>query len=156
MHGNWNKDGNSSNIIDKARKDADGDKEKPHSKPFDLFLYINKILSKILKYTGFNQGVADAFNKEQSALTDAEMLEAKKAFQTQLQEQLVQKSQASSTKNLTDGANFLAANAKKDGVITTESGLQYKIITTGDGAQPGASDTVTTHYSGTLIDGREF
>ena len=41
-------------------------------------------------------------------------------------------------------------------MITTESGLQYKIITTGDGKQPQATDTVITHYRGTLIDGREF
>ena len=46
--------------------------------------------------------------------------------------------------------------AKKEGVITTDSGLQYKILTTGDGKQPKDSDTVTTHYKGTLIDGREF
>ena len=46
--------------------------------------------------------------------------------------------------------------AKKPGVVTTESGLQYKIITSGEGAQPKDTDTVTTHYIGTLIDGREF
>ena len=59
-------------------------------------------------------------------------------------------------KNLTEGKAFLEENAKDPDVITTESGLQYKIITTGDGKQPKATDTVTTHYKGTLIDGREF
>ena len=54
------------------------------------------------------------------------------------------------------GAAFLAENAAKDGVITTESGLQYTIITEGEGLKPKASDTVTVHYRGTLLDGSEF
>ncbi len=56
----------------------------------------------------------------------------------------------------TAGAEFLANNAKQDGVQTTASGLQYKIITEGAGAKPSASDTVEVHYRGTLIDGTEF
>ena len=62
----------------------------------------------------------------------------------------------SSEANLAAGKAFLEENAKKPGVITTESGLQYKIISSGDGKQPKDTDTVTTHYRGTLIDGREF
>ncbi|MEM7697499.1 MAG: FKBP-type peptidyl-prolyl cis-trans isomerase, partial [Verrucomicrobiota bacterium] len=51
---------------------------------------------------------------------------------------------------------FLEDNAKKDGVTTTSSGLQYEVITEGDGAKPAATDTVTVHYHGTLIDGTVF
>ena len=54
------------------------------------------------------------------------------------------------------GEDFLAANKKKEGVKVTESGLQYKVIKSGDGATPTKSDTVVTHYRGTLIDGKEF
>ena len=54
------------------------------------------------------------------------------------------------------GAAFLAANAKKEGVITTASGLQYKIIKSGTGESPKLTDTVTVHYQGTLIDGTIF
>jgi len=54
------------------------------------------------------------------------------------------------------GAAYLAENAKKPGVTTTASGLQYKVITPGTGKKPTASDTVTVHYRGTLIDGAEF
>ena len=50
----------------------------------------------------------------------------------------------------------MAENAKKSGVTTTTSGLQYKIITPGDGSLPTAADTVQVHYRGTLIDGTEF
>ena len=54
------------------------------------------------------------------------------------------------------GAAFLAENAKKPGVTTTASGLQYKVITPGTGKKPTASDTVTVNYRGTLVDGAEF
>jgi len=109
-----------------------------------------------LNADAFARGALDVFNKTDLALDDGEMLNAKTEFQAQLREKLVQKIQSDASKNLKEGAAFLAENAKKEGVITTESGLQYKVITSGDGAQPKASDTVTTHYRGTLIDGREF
>lgn len=54
------------------------------------------------------------------------------------------------------GAEFLAANGKKEGVKTTDSGLQYKVIKAGTGAQPSEKDKVSVHYRGTLMDGKEF
>jgi FKBP-type peptidyl-prolyl cis-trans isomerase len=54
------------------------------------------------------------------------------------------------------GEEYLKANAEKDGVTVTESGLQYSVITEGDGAMPKAADQVTVHYRGTLLDGTEF
>jgi FKBP-type peptidyl-prolyl cis-trans isomerase len=54
------------------------------------------------------------------------------------------------------GKKFLEDNAKKAGVKTTSSGLQYKVITEGTGQKPQATETVTVHYRGTLIDGTEF
>jgi FKBP-type peptidyl-prolyl cis-trans isomerase len=58
--------------------------------------------------------------------------------------------------NQMKGATYLAENAKKEGVMVTESGLQYSVVTQGDGAKPAATDQVTVHYRGTLIDGTEF
>ena len=58
--------------------------------------------------------------------------------------------------NKMKGATYLEENAKKEGVIVTESGLQYSVVTEGDGAKPMATDQVTVHYRGTLIDGTEF
>jgi len=58
--------------------------------------------------------------------------------------------------NLAAGEVFLADNAKKPGVVTTATGLQYQIITEGTGASPSATDNVTVHYQGTTIDGKEF
>ncbi len=54
------------------------------------------------------------------------------------------------------GQAFLKENAKKEGVKTTPSGLQYKIVKEGTGRSPKATDTVVVHYRGTLIDGKEF
>jgi hypothetical protein len=59
-------------------------------------------------------------------------------------------------KNKELGEAFLSENKKKEGVITLDSGLQYKIIKTGEGNKPAASDTVVCHYRGTFIDGKEF
>lgn len=61
-----------------------------------------------------------------------------------------------SAKNKEEGAAYLADNAKKDGVSTTDTGLQYKVVEKGDGAQPTADDKVKVHYKGTLIDGTVF
>ncbi len=57
---------------------------------------------------------------------------------------------------LEEGEKFLAENAKKPNVITTPSGLQYEVLKEGSGKQPGATDQVTVHYTGKLLDGRVF
>lgn len=57
---------------------------------------------------------------------------------------------------MAEGEKFLAENAKKPGVVTLPSGLQYKVLKEGTGATPTRKSTVTTHYKGTLIDGTEF
>lgn len=59
-------------------------------------------------------------------------------------------------KNITEGKKFLEENAKRPGVVTLPSGLQYEILKEGNGPKPKATDTVTTHYHGTLIDGTVF
>lgn len=109
-----------------------------------------------LDIKALNRGIADAYTDKALALSDEDRLQSKTAFQTQLQEALANKQAEAAETNLAAGKAFLAENAKKPGVITTASGLQYKILTTGDGKQPKAADSVTTHYKGTLIDGREF
>jgi len=103
-----------------------------------------------------NQGISDAYTGTELALSEEDRTQAKTTFQTQIRETMMKEQAIVGDKNLAEGKAFLEANAKKPGVITTESGLQYKIITSGDGKQPTASDTVSTHYKGTLIDGREF
>ncbi len=71
-------------------------------------------------------------------------------------EERVEKLRQQSEQNIQAGQAFLKENSQKPGVVTTESGLQYRIIEAGDGRQPQLSDKVKAHYRGTLIDGTEF
>src|SRR5215470_13659448 len=79
-----------------------------------------------------------------------------KDIMAQFEKDMEQKQKQLGEKNKTDGAKFLEDNKKKPGVKTTASGLQYKMIKEGTGAQPKATDMVTVNYRGTLIDGTEF
>jgi FKBP-type peptidyl-prolyl cis-trans isomerase len=78
----------------------------------------------------------------------------------QYQQKLFKKKQeemaALAAKNKEEGAAWLAENAKKEGVVTLDSGLQYKVLTAGSGTSPTPGDTVSVNYRGTLIDGTEF
>lgn len=97
-------------------------------------------------------GVVDALQGQASAVDRGDLEAAFQEIGQRMQAQ--QKQQASSL--AAEGEAFLAANAKKEGVTVTESGLQYEIINAGSGATPQASSTVKTHYHGTLIDGSVF
>ncbi|MDH5527057.1 MAG: FKBP-type peptidyl-prolyl cis-trans isomerase [Nitrospirota bacterium] len=100
----------------------------------------------------FTQGVQDAVAGGDPKLTEEQMREAMMAFQ---EEQMALMAKAAE-ENSAAGAAFLAENKKKKGVETTDSGLQYRVITKGKGKKPAATDRVTVHYKGTLIDGTEF
>jgi FKBP-type peptidyl-prolyl cis-trans isomerase FklB len=97
-------------------------------------------------------GVKDALSDKKPALTEEQVRETMQEFGKQMQE----KQKAIGEKNAADGAKFLAENKKKEGVKTTESGLQYKVIKEGTGPQPKNTDTVSVNYRGTLINGTEF
>ncbi len=101
------------------------------------------------------QGVRDG-SSGNLALSQDEMKQALDAYKAKLIKEQEQTQQAAPGKNVELGQAFLAENKTKDGVTTLTSGLQYKVITTGTGATPKATDKVTTHYRGTLIDGTEF
>src|SRR5213593_525626 len=75
---------------------------------------------------------------------------------TAFEKDMEQKQKAAADKNASEGTKFLEENKKKEGVKTTASGLQYKVVKEGTGAQPKANDTVTVNYRGTLINGTEF
>ena len=102
------------------------------------------------------QGLKDALSKSELKLTSAEMKEIITIFNEERMRKMNPELGEQSSKNLEEGEQFLAANKQKEGVITTESGLQYKVIRKGTGKTPKLSDTVETHYRGTLINGKEF
>ena len=101
------------------------------------------------------QGVADALSGNKK-LSDEDIKEVMQSLEKLTREKQAALAKTQAGKSIKEGQDFLAANAKKDGVITTESGLQYSVMTKGEGANPTADDTVKVHYKGTLIDGTEF
>ncbi len=104
----------------------------------------------------FSQGVKDAIEGAEQLMTQEEIMQEMQAFQQQQIAKQQEEAGKAAEQNMLEGEAFLAENGAKDGVMTTESGLQYKVITAGTGAKPTATDTVEVHYAGTLIDGTEF
>ncbi|MBP9481209.1 MAG: FKBP-type peptidyl-prolyl cis-trans isomerase [Parabacteroides sp.] len=94
-------------------------------------------------------GFTEALKGQKTSMTP----EAAQAF---LQTYFMEASAKQATKAKEEGDKFLAENKTKEGVITTESGLQYKVVTEGKGVKPTAEDKVKVHYKGTLLDGKVF
>ena len=109
-----------------------------------------------LNVDAYVAGFRDAYGKGTPAMTEDEMKSTLEAFKQRLQAEAYAKSQKEAADNLEKARGFLAENAKKPGVTTTASGLQYEVLTQGTGAKPKASDTVKVHYQGTLTDGSVF
>ena len=102
------------------------------------------------------QGVRDGLNGAEGLMNDEEKLAVLNEFRTQMQAAQMEKQQAAASENKSKGDAFRKTNSEKEGVKTTDSGLQIEVITEGEGDSPKAEDTVTVHYTGTLIDGTEF
>lgn len=104
----------------------------------------------------FYQGLQDGLNGNKTLLSDdqiqQELRDLQKSSLSKLQSQMEQ----SSKKNQQLGGAFLDANKERSGVVTTATGLQYKIITPGTGVKPTVADTVTVDYEGRLLDGKVF
>lgn len=101
-----------------------------------------------LNIDDFAQAIKDVFAAK-AQMTDAE---AQTAVQTFFQQKAEEQAQAAKA----EGENFLAENAKKPGVKTLPSGLQYQVLREGNGRKPTATDEVECHYEGTLINGQVF
>ncbi len=103
-----------------------------------------------------SQGLRDSLTDEKTLMTDQEYSETMNAFRTEMAQKQTAQIKEAGDRNKKEGEKFLADNIKKEGIKTTASGLQYKVVTEGTGASPKATDTVSVHYKGTLIDGNEF
>jgi FKBP-type peptidyl-prolyl cis-trans isomerase FklB len=104
----------------------------------------------------FTLGLDDAINNRKSRLTEDEMMKAI----TEVKKGMMQKQLADRKKqdeaNIKEGKDYLAANAKKDGVKTLDNGIQYKVIKSGKGNSPTEDDTIFAHYQGSFINGEVF
>jgi len=102
------------------------------------------------------EGITATYKNSEALLTKDEMVKVLVAYQQKMQKKQQAKAAEVAEGNQAAGKAFLAENAKKDGVKTTASGLQYEVLTVGDGAIPSVSDQVTVNYRGSLVDGTEF
>ena len=105
-----------------------------------------------LDVPAFIQAVEDVLNKNEPQISIKEMQD----ILTKYKETVAAQQSDAIAKNLNAGNAFLAENKKKEGVVVTPTGLQYKILKQGSGAKPAAGSIVTVHYKGTLIDGTVF
>ncbi|MDX1369833.1 FKBP-type peptidyl-prolyl cis-trans isomerase [Pseudomonas sp.] len=98
------------------------------------------------------QGIEDAIGKKEQRLKDDELVEAFAFLQKRAEERMA----AMSEESVKAGKKFLEENGKREGVVTTESGLQYEVLKKAEGDQPKATDVVSVHYEGKLTDGSVF
>ncbi|MFT6344789.1 MAG: FKBP-type peptidyl-prolyl cis-trans isomerase FklB [Paraglaciecola sp.] len=104
----------------------------------------------------FQMAVEDIKSETGSRLSQEVVQETIATMQQQTQEKQKLMQKVQSEQNVLQGQAYLTENAKKDGVMVTESGLQYKEVTAGEGPMPTAEQTVVVHYKGTLTDGTVF
>lgn len=110
-----------------------------------------------LELEQFIEGFRQAHSGEDEArLTRDEIQAAMMEYQQEIQAQQELEMEQAASKNREAGEQFLAENAERDGVMTTESGLQYEVLEQGDGDKPGAEDLVKVHYTGELLSGEVF
>lgn len=109
-----------------------------------------------LDLDAFGAGLRHAFDGETPLLTQEEIGQEMQAYQQERMAERQAEAEQAASSNATAGDAYRADYAQAEGVVATESGLLYKVLEAGDGAMPGAEDTVEVHYRGTLIDGTEF
>jgi len=102
------------------------------------------------------RGLRDALGGTAPSIPPEEMNAVLVGMKRKIEAAQRQQKQQMAAKYRTEGEEFLAANAEKEGVVALPSGLQYKVLDQGTGSSPGPSDNVKVHYRSTLIDGTEF
>ena len=143
---------------------AHGQERPPLNDPKEKESYVIGLdIGRALKKQGLEidpdrlaQGVRDSMSGQKFLLTDSEIQETMVGLQKRMAAREAEEVKKLSEKNKKEGVAFLAENKKKEGIQTLPSGLQYKIIKSGNGKRPQKTDMVTTHYRGTFINGTEF
>ena len=148
-----------STLAGENQSGADGLKDDKDRISYSLGFQIGRDFKKEkmdLDADAFRQGVNDALSQKKPAIEPEKMnstlSDMKKKIMTRQRAEKVEMVE----RRLGGGKKFLEENAKKEGVIILESGLQYKVLRKGSGEKPGPTDKVKVHYSGSLIDGTEF
>lgn len=150
---------------DEAKKEdpATAKADAPAATPQNTGYAIGSFFARQIKQAGFKvdaaevaKGLSDALEGKELRFTEAQIQQIMQAAQQEAMKAKEAENAGASEKNKKEGADFLAKNGKEEGVTTTKSGLQYKVLKKAEGAKPAATDTVKVHYHGTLIDGTVF
>lgn len=112
--------------------------------------------SESIDFNALIVGLRDAYEQNELSLSPEEMETAMNNFAEKRIEEMQNHQEKLKTENLKAGEEFLAANAKKEGVVTTDSGLQYLVVEEGEGRKPSVDSEVKVDYEGRLIDGTVF
>ncbi|CAG35896.1 FKBP-type peptidyl-prolyl cis-trans isomerase [Desulfotalea psychrophila] len=113
-------------------------------------------LKEQIRFDSLILGLTDTYEGKKGLLSAEEMKQVQQQFVAKMQADQAKKMVEMQKKNKAAGDAFLAANAKKKGVVTTKSGLQYNFVKKGKGVKPALTDIVSVNYTGTLINGTEF
>ncbi|MBU1679907.1 MAG: FKBP-type peptidyl-prolyl cis-trans isomerase [Bacteroidetes bacterium] len=118
----------------------------------------NNFRQQLIEYDveAFLKGLEDGYSNTEGLLSGEELQIIMQQFQKEQKVKLMMKDEQLKSKNTEEGKAFLESNKSNPGVTTTSSGVQYKVLKSGDGATPKSTDKVSVHYSGRLIDGTEF
>ena len=153
-------------VVKKEVANVNGLKTAREKLSYSIGLQLGTSLKEIGKDIDFPaavKGIEDSFNDKKLLLTKEEIMKELTAFskkmqekQMKIREEQMKKMEALGKENKKQGDAFLAENKAKKNVVTTESGLQYIVLSKGEGQKPMATDKVKVHYKGTLIDGTEF
>ena len=112
--------------------------------------------SERLDRAAFMRGIEDALQGSEPDIEGTELQAVLQQFGQEIQEAAAEQRALQSEENLAEGQAFLEENGQRDGVMTTESGLQYEMLREGEGVSPSGGEDVRLHYRGSLIDGTEF
>jgi len=121
----------------------------------DVITALKKLNTRI-DLNSFIHGAQDTYYGKEPLLSPDQIAIVRKEISMDEKKKHMEKIEAVSKKNLEDGRLFLEENKKKEGIISTERGLQYEMSKEGDGVYPNPEDIVSVHYRGTLINGTEF
>lgn len=122
---------------------------------FDLGKNLKKY-SEDIELEKMIKGIRDGISGQNSILNEEETKKTLTEFQQALIKKEIERRKEVAIKNKVEEEKFLAENSKKEGVVTTASGLQYKVLSEGKGQKPTLEDSVKVHYKGTFINGKEF
>jgi FKBP-type peptidyl-prolyl cis-trans isomerase FkpA/FKBP-type peptidyl-prolyl cis-trans isomerase FklB len=134
---------------------SDENARRGYALGMDIGAYLSNMNADV-DLGAFMLAIQDQLEGNEPLLEASEAEAIRMQFMQQAREQQMQEMQNMAQDNLQEGMSFLEENKKRPEVETTESGLQYMVLEEGDGPKPEASDQVTVHYRGTLIDGNEF